>query len=459
MIHKVIQGDCEKELLTLKNQEFFKGIHLSFLDPPFNQGKQYNRHYDNMPEEEYWDWMEHIVKKIFGLTVDGGAIYFMQREKNTEYVLRVLRKTGWTFQNLIIWNKLTTAIPSKIRFNKKYQIIAFFTKGKKPQIFNNLRYEPPLLAMHEYERETGMFITDVWDDIRELTSGFFAGAEAIRTQDNEIFTKKGERFHKQQSPIALLTRIILASSKIDDFVLDPFAGTGVTAIVAKQLKRNSISIELDSMNVDVIKKRLKMMREADNIQKFYSKYIYSENIDSIWNNGEISIKTQVENYYFSKKPKIKINETFLMKETVKNVLIKTMKIPEGLIKFDYRLKDKDNKIHRFELMINIKPQINIIFRLIYAKSLEQADFWVKRINYEHLIVKEKEPNSHYYAVIGGIAFNNIKDILKEKFTNNHLLPFLGWEKTYGLPGFVKKIKSLDIAKDIIKVKQFSLDNF
>ena len=39
--------------------------------------------------------------------------------------------------------------------------------------------------MHEYERETGMYLTDIWDDIRELTSGYFAGGEAIRTKDKK----------------------------------------------------------------------------------------------------------------------------------------------------------------------------------------------------------------------------------------------------------------------------------
>ena len=38
------------------DKEYFKGIHLTFLDPPFNQGKQYNSHMDNMPEKEYWNW-------------------------------------------------------------------------------------------------------------------------------------------------------------------------------------------------------------------------------------------------------------------------------------------------------------------------------------------------------------------------------------------------------------------
>src|SRR3989338_3229794 len=99
----------------------------------------------------------------------GGAIYFMQREKNTEYVL----------QNLIIWKKKTSAVPCSNKFGKHYQIIAFATKGKNPRVFNRLRINPPLPPAYKYEREDGMYVTDVWDDIRELTSGYFAGDEEI----------------------------------------------------------------------------------------------------------------------------------------------------------------------------------------------------------------------------------------------------------------------------------------
>jgi len=300
LIHEIIQGDCVKELDIIKDKfkdlGNFQGIHLTFLDPPFNQGKEYNHHDDDMPTEEYWNWMKTVIQKIYNLTVEGGAIYFMQREKNAEFVLRALRETGWTYQNLIAWNKLTSAIPSKIRFSKKYQIIAYFTKGEKPATFNILRYEPPLLATYEYERESGMYVTDIWSDIRELTSGFLAGGEAIRIKNNQLFTKEGERFHKQQSPVELLTRIILASSNVGYFVLDPFAGTGVTAIVAKQLKRNSISIELDPINVKVINKRLELMREDDDINRFYSNYIYTENLDTIWFGEPNSNNIKMENY-------------------------------------------------------------------------------------------------------------------------------------------------------------------
>lgn len=457
MIHEIIEGNCEEILRELNHQEFFSGIHLTFLDPPFNQDKAYNHHNDNMPEDEYWAWMKRVTKQIYGLTVDGGSIYFMQREKNADYVIETLRRTGWQFQNLIIWQKLAGGVPSKFRFGKRYQVIAFFTKGKKAKTFNNLRYEPPLLAMHEYERETGMYLTDVWEDIRELTSGFFAGDEAIRINNGELFSKEGKRFHKQQTPIELLTRIILTSTKVGDFVLDPFAGTGVTSIVAKQLKRNSISIELDPVNVRLIKQRLEMMREADNINKFYYNYLYSENLDKIWsgieNNGKL------ENYYYKKIPKRNLNDVKLMEETIKNILINSLNIGDDVIKTDFRFKDKNNKIHRFELVVYIKPNINLIFRITYAKTNQQADFWIKRIQYEQEIVKEKEPESQYYAIIAGKSFNKNLFNLENENLREILISFPGWGKILKLPNFLEKIQSLNIINSIKSKKQVSLDNF
>ena len=267
----IIKDDCEKTLKT----NFSEKIHLTFLDPPFNQGKEYNSHNDDMPEAEYWDWMTRVCKLIFEKTVDGGAIYFMQREKNTRFVLDALSKSGWTFQNLIIWRKKSSAVPGNTRFAKHYQIIAFATKGQKPNTFNKLRIQPTLLVTEKYERKTGMYITDVWDDIRELTSGYFAGHEPLRDRYKK-------RIHKQQTPVALLTRIILSSTKTDDLVFDPFAGTGTTLVVAKQLQRKSVGIELDSDNVSLIEKRLGSLRQADDITKLWDDYAHTKNLHEIW---------------------------------------------------------------------------------------------------------------------------------------------------------------------------------
>ena len=249
-------------------------IDLTFLDPPFNQGKEYRYFDDNLSENEYWQFMLNVLKEIYRISKKGAGIYFMQREKNTQFVLESLKNAGWIFHNLIIWKKKTSAVPCKNKFSKSYQIIAYATKEEKANTFNKLRISPPLPPNYKYERENGLYLTDIWDDIRELTSGYFASEEAIREKDNS-------RFHKQQTPIALLLRILLSSSKIGDLVLDPFAGTGTTLITAKQLKRKSIGLEIDPKNVECMNNRLKKIKKADNISKYLDEYKYTKNLNEI----------------------------------------------------------------------------------------------------------------------------------------------------------------------------------
>jgi len=270
--YKTYTGNC---LEILNNKKFSASVDLTFLDPPFNQNKDYAFHDDKLSPDDYWDMMKTICQKTFDITSEGGAIYFMQREKNTEDVLRCLRETGWTLQNLIIWKKKTSAVPVASKFGKHYQILAYATKGEKAHVFNRLRISPPLPANYKFERENGVFVTDVWDDIRELTSGYFAGDEAIRS-------KNGERFHKQQSPIALLLRIILSSSQPNDTVFDPFSGTGTTLVTAYQLGRNSVGIEIDPKNVEMIESRIEEIRDSDDIGKYYQDYSNTEGLAEIW---------------------------------------------------------------------------------------------------------------------------------------------------------------------------------
>jgi DNA modification methylase len=270
--YKILQGSC---LDVLKSSKISESVDLTFLDPPFNQNKDYAYHNDKLSSKDYWQMMEDVCQSTYDITSKGGAIYFMQREKNTEDVLRCLRETGWTLQNLIIWKKKTSAVPVASKFGKHYQILAYATNGERARVFNRLRISPPLPPNYKFERENGVYVTDVWDDIRELTSGYFAGDEAIRSEN-------GERFHKQQSPVALLLRIILSSTQPGDTVFDPFSGTGTTLVTAYQLKRNSIGIEIDPKNVDLTKRRLDLVRDADSIEKYYEDYIYTEDLEKIW---------------------------------------------------------------------------------------------------------------------------------------------------------------------------------
>jgi DNA modification methylase len=280
--YELLEGNC---LEILGSKKISQSVDLTFLDPPFNQNKEYTFHNDKLSSEEYWKMMKKVCQSINNITSNGGAIYFMQREKNTEEVLRCLRESGWILQNLIVWKKKTSAVPQNFRYGKQYQIIAYGTKGKSPRVFNKLRIDPPLLETEKYRRPNGMYVTDVWDDIRELTSGYFAGEEPLRHRN-------GERFHKQQSPIALLLRIILSSSGIGDTVFDPFAGTGTTLVTAYQLQRNSIGIEVDPKNIVEIKKRLAEIRDSDNIQRYYRNYRFTDNLEKIWG-SKVSLRSTV----------------------------------------------------------------------------------------------------------------------------------------------------------------------
>jgi DNA modification methylase len=268
---EIYTGDCLTWLEVYSGKKF----DLSFVDPPFNQGKYYRYFNDKQPSQLYWKWITEILHLIYRNTSQGGGTYFMQREKNTKEVLKSLEEVGWEYQNLLIWKKKTSAIPCDIRFAKQHQIIVFATKGKRPRVFNKLRINPPLPQEYKQNRNNGLYLTDVWDDIRELTSGYYAGDEAIR----DI---KGNRKHTQQSPIALLLRIILSSTKIGDLVFDPFSGTGTTLVVAKQLERNSIGIEIDPDYKELINQRLELIRESDNVGKYFKDYIHTDNLENIW---------------------------------------------------------------------------------------------------------------------------------------------------------------------------------
>jgi len=269
--YEIINGDCFDWL----NQNLDIFFHLSFLDPPFNQKKSYRVYWDNRREDIYWAKMEELLSTIYKQTIHGGGIYFMQREKHIGHMLAALSDAKWNVKNVIIWRKKTSPTPHINHFNKQYQVIAYAIKGKQPRVFNKLKIDAPQPLNHKIPKEDGYYITDIWDDIYELSSGYFAGKEVIRDIE-------GTRIHLQQAPISLLLRIILTSTIPGDTILDPMAGTGTAAVVSSQLNRKSISIEIDPFNAKIIQDRLENIRPADNITKYYNYYRHTKNLKKIW---------------------------------------------------------------------------------------------------------------------------------------------------------------------------------
>ena len=101
-------------------------------------------------------------------------MYFMQPEKSTEHVLRILCESGRHYQDLNVCRKKMSAVPSTIRVGKSNQVIAIATRGYRARTFSRLWTAPPV-PQGDNPRDNGLFVTDVWDDIHELTSEYFAG--------------------------------------------------------------------------------------------------------------------------------------------------------------------------------------------------------------------------------------------------------------------------------------------
>ena len=73
MSYQIINNDCIK---AFEQKSLSKKVDLTFLDPPFNQQKDYAFHNDNMDEQEYWEMMKKVCQYTYDMTNKGGAIYF-----------------------------------------------------------------------------------------------------------------------------------------------------------------------------------------------------------------------------------------------------------------------------------------------------------------------------------------------------------------------------------------------
>jgi len=121
----------------------------------------------------------------------------------------------------------------------------------------------------------GNFFTDylpvgthwiVWDKLNTMptfgdceliwTNSSRKSVKKITVQWNGLLGKEGERYHPTQKPLELIKILINNYSKEGDTVLDPFMGSGTTAVACKQLRRNFIGFELSQKYVDIANKRL-----------------------------------------------------------------------------------------------------------------------------------------------------------------------------------------------------------
>ena len=244
--HKIIHSDA---IIALRQEIPNNSIDLIFADPPYNIGKNFAGCKDKWnTDEEYlawcYDWLDLCVEKL----KPTGALYVMTSTQFMPYFDIFLRNKLIILSRLV-WAYDSSGVQAKKHFGSMYEPILFCVKDKNNYTFNandilieaktgakrkliDYRKNPP--QPYNTEKVPG----NVWDFAR------------VRYRMDEYEN------HPTQKPIALLERIIKASSNVGDLILDPFSGSFTTSYVAKILGRRSIGIELQEEYVKIGLRRL-----------------------------------------------------------------------------------------------------------------------------------------------------------------------------------------------------------
>ena len=263
----VIKGDNLEILRKLPNESF----RLIYIDPPFNTGKVQTRQTMKTTRSEtgnrvgfkgqtyqtvkgvaygyndtfgdYWEFLEPRLEEAWRLLATDGTLYLHLDYREVHYAKVLLDALFGrdSFLNEIIWAYDYGARATR-KWPAKHDNILVYVKDPKEYFFSNEEvdrepYMAPGLVTPE-KAALGKLPTDVWWHTIVSPMG------------------KEKTGYPTQKPEGILRRIIHASSEPGDWVLDFFAGSGTTGVVAQKLNRRFVMIDKNQEAIDVISKRL-----------------------------------------------------------------------------------------------------------------------------------------------------------------------------------------------------------
>jgi site-specific DNA-methyltransferase (adenine-specific) len=240
----IIQGDCTKILRELETGS----VSLIFADPPFNLDKQYKSYDDDLDDVNYMHWCYEWIHESIRVLKSGGSLFLHNIPKwLVQY--SCLIEEFMEFRHWIVWDAPTSPMGNSLQ-PAHYGILYYVKPKVEDKTFHEIRLThkrcrecKALHADYGGKKETippiGPLVSDVWKDIHRIK--------------HSKFRNEG---HPCQLPVHLLERIILMASESGDLVIDPFMGTGTTAVAAKRLERKFFGIEKDKSYVQISRDRV-----------------------------------------------------------------------------------------------------------------------------------------------------------------------------------------------------------
>ena len=243
----IIEGDCLEALAALPE----RSVDLVFADPPYNLQlggdlvRPDNSKVDAVDDawdkfssfEEYDRFTRAWLQGCRRVLKDDGAIWVIGSYHNVFRLGSALQDEGFWLLNDVVWRKANPMPNFKgTRFTNAHETLIWAAKsrGQRRYTFN---YDALKTANDDLQMRSDWMLP------------ICTGEERIKGDD-------GHKAHPTQKPEALLHRVLLASTRPGDTVLDPFFGTGTTGAAAKRLGRRFIGIEREKAYAEVARKRL-----------------------------------------------------------------------------------------------------------------------------------------------------------------------------------------------------------
>lgn len=245
-MNSIILGDCIEVLRSMPSES----VDLIFADPPYfmqtdgellrSDGTVFagvDDHWDKFSGySEYDSFCFEWLKECKRVLKSTGSIWVIGAFQNIFRIGYIMQNLDYWILNDVVWSK-PNAVPNfgGTRFQNSHETMLWCTKSKKSKFTFNYK---TMKALNNNKQEKS-----VWD------IGICIGSERIKDEN-------GKKAHSTQKPEKLLYKIIAASTKPGDIVLDPFMGSGTTGAVAKSLGRNYIGIEREPNYKKIADKRI-----------------------------------------------------------------------------------------------------------------------------------------------------------------------------------------------------------
>lgn len=277
--NKIVQSDCLEYLDKLDERT----VDCVILDPPYF--KVVNEKWDKQWKsiEDYLSWMENIIEKISRVSKHNCSFWLFGFPYQLSFIIPLMEKHGFSYRQHIVVSKGLRSVAGRTSkklkmFPTATEYIIYFYKDSRNLIRNFLQEQKKKhkLSATDINKHLGKATSgggtwstiagprqkniqyptrEDWNKLQELFGPFdinyddYVYTFTIEPRmtdvwsDINFYDKTYKKFHPTQKPYKLIERIVKCSSKENYNILDPFMGSGMTALVCKDLKRNYFGCE------------------------------------------------------------------------------------------------------------------------------------------------------------------------------------------------------------------------